>query len=204
MNDKKDILDIFIKRRSVRKYQDKKIDRDILATILKIGLMAPSAHDSRPWKFYVFENKAKQKLIDTLSFPFEQDLKKACFSEEIIKERLDKSKRIFESAPVLIICFAKAEVVKNPLAKNDEIEKLLCDQSVSMAIMQIVNVARSFGIDSCIFSAPLFCPKEILKLCELDEKKWTPRSLLTLGYSDENIFKNKKTIDYDNKVLFFN
>ena len=44
-------------RRSIRKYNDKKIDKEILEEILKAGMYAPSAYNEQPWQFIVIDNK---------------------------------------------------------------------------------------------------------------------------------------------------
>ena len=45
------------KRRSVRDFQDKQIDKDILKEIIQAGKYAPSAKNDQPWKFIVITNE---------------------------------------------------------------------------------------------------------------------------------------------------
>ena len=44
-------------RRSVRKYADKKIEKETMEEIIRVAQYAPSAHDRRPWEFVVIEDK---------------------------------------------------------------------------------------------------------------------------------------------------
>lgn len=46
-------------RRSIRKYADKKIDREMINHILECGLLSPSSKNSKPWEIYVTEDKVK-------------------------------------------------------------------------------------------------------------------------------------------------
>ena len=57
------LLDIAKKRYSVRKYEDKPVEKEKIMEILKAGMQAPSACNQQPWEFYVVTDKEKiQKL----------------------------------------------------------------------------------------------------------------------------------------------
>ena len=52
-------------RRSVRKFTDKKIPRDVLDACLDLALLAPSSCNLQPWEFHVVQAPdKKQKLIE--------------------------------------------------------------------------------------------------------------------------------------------
>ncbi len=59
-----DVLTVIHRRKSVRKYLDKPVEREQLITLLKAGMAAPSAADRRPWAFVVVTDKA---LLDSLA-----------------------------------------------------------------------------------------------------------------------------------------
>jgi nitroreductase len=50
------MLEIFYKRRSTRKFLDKKIEEDIVKKLLTAALLAPSSKGSRPWEFIVVDD----------------------------------------------------------------------------------------------------------------------------------------------------
>ncbi len=50
-------------RRSIRKYKDKEIPKEILETIIKTGMYAPSSRNKRPWFFILIKNKEILKKI---------------------------------------------------------------------------------------------------------------------------------------------
>jgi nitroreductase len=52
-----DFLDVFYKRRSVRKFTEEPVSRDDLITLLKAGMAGPSASNARPWEFVVITEK---------------------------------------------------------------------------------------------------------------------------------------------------
>jgi len=55
MNDS--ILDLFARRRSVRRFTDARVERSALETALKAAMAAPSASNRRPWEFLVVTDR---------------------------------------------------------------------------------------------------------------------------------------------------
>ena len=57
------LIDIIMSRRSVRKYKEKNIPKEILKKILTAGKYAPSAANKQPWHFIVItDQEIKEKL----------------------------------------------------------------------------------------------------------------------------------------------
>lgn len=55
--DSKDtIVNTILTRRSIRKYKDQDVPQEILDTVLKCGIFAPSAINSQPWEVRVIQN----------------------------------------------------------------------------------------------------------------------------------------------------
>ena len=54
-------------RISVRKYEDKPVEKEKIMEILKAGMQAPSACNQQPWEFYVVEDKEALKLLPLLA-----------------------------------------------------------------------------------------------------------------------------------------
>ena len=62
-----DILDVMKKRRSIRKYQDKQIDREDLEKIIEAGLYAPNAGGGQRAKIVAVHNKELAEKIGRLN-----------------------------------------------------------------------------------------------------------------------------------------
>jgi nitroreductase len=59
------LLDIIKKRRSIRKYLDKAVEREKINLCLEAARLAPSAINGQPWKFIVVdEPELKKKLCE--------------------------------------------------------------------------------------------------------------------------------------------
>jgi len=51
------VLEILKERRSIRKYQDKPVEKEKIDKLLQAALLSPSSVDSQPWRFIVIEEK---------------------------------------------------------------------------------------------------------------------------------------------------
>lgn len=57
------------KRRSIRRYLDKKVEKDMIITLLKAATAAPTAANCQPWEFIVVDEDEKlSELRDKLIF----------------------------------------------------------------------------------------------------------------------------------------
>ena len=63
-------------RVSIRKYEDKPVEKEKILQILKAGMQAPSACNQQPWEFYVVENREVLKQLGESS-PFSAPAGKA-------------------------------------------------------------------------------------------------------------------------------
>ena len=57
------ILDTIFTRRSIRKYQDKPVEKEKIEKLLQAAMAAPSAMNKKPWEFVVITNPETLKKI---------------------------------------------------------------------------------------------------------------------------------------------
>lgn len=63
-----DAIEAIYKRRSIRNFLDKSVEKDIIITLLKAATAAPTAANCQPWEFIVIDeveklSKVKDKLV---------------------------------------------------------------------------------------------------------------------------------------------
>lgn len=56
-------------RTSIRKFEDRPVEKKKILEILRAGMQAPSAGNQQPWEFYVVSDPQKIKALSTVS-PF--------------------------------------------------------------------------------------------------------------------------------------
>lgn len=64
------LYDLLKSRRSIRKFQNKEVEREKIETILKSALLSPSSRGRRPWNFIAVTNK---ELLEKISQCREQN-----------------------------------------------------------------------------------------------------------------------------------
>jgi Nitroreductase len=52
-----------ISRRSIRNYTGEKVEEEIITSIIRAGMYAPSANNRRPWHFVVIDDRSLMKRI---------------------------------------------------------------------------------------------------------------------------------------------
>ena len=151
-----DPLEIFYKRRSVRKFTDEEVSRDDLITLLKAGMSGPSAMNAQPWEFVVITD---QKTI----------------------ERLRHALPFAKMKPTAVICVLGSKRMQ----KNKGGEKFWV-QDCSAAAENILLAAVALGLGGVWIGVhPIYLfemqVKRILNL----PRGVTPLNLLFLGHPDE-------------------
>ena len=97
-------------RRSIRKYKDTPVPKELIEQVLKAGMAAPSSKNRQPWKFLVVSGQAKDDALRTM----EEGLKRERLDPLIPKSApfiggSEYTLKIMKEAPVVIF-------VVNPLA----------------------------------------------------------------------------------------
>ncbi len=61
-----ELLDVIHTRRSIRKYLDKPVPPEMIETILRAGMAAPSAGNQQPWHFIVVTDRNRREAIPAI------------------------------------------------------------------------------------------------------------------------------------------
>jgi nitroreductase len=151
-----ELIDVIKGRRSIRRYQKKKIPRDVLGEIVEAGIWAPSGSNVQAWKLIVVDN------------------------DEVIKSIKSLSPGMFDvPAAIVVVCrdLKRAHDMGGELG-----EDILSLMDISMASQNIMLRAYDLGVGSCaIRSFGMAALKRFLDLPDYI----SPELLITLGYPAE-------------------
>ncbi len=182
MEFKKQFYDLLTRRRSIRKYKNTPIDKEIIERILNGAMQAPSGKNRQNWRFIVLSGNKKNEYLLYSQMAWQK-------LSPILKTRLKPSlyeftERFFYTlgdAPVIIFCYSH----------NSPDEKHLTNVgSVYMAAENINLAAFAEGLGCCTMGAPLEIKTQVdqfLGVTEWPEYKKGELELLcaiTLGYPD--------------------
>lgn len=141
-------------RRSIREFEDKKIDPTILNEILHETCLAPSASNLQPWKFIIIQDQA---LIKKLSEESKKNLlhyiEKNPFSPVAEYERTLRNPKfnVFFNSPCLVLI----------VGKKESGGFLHCDCSLAAAYFMFAATSR--GLGTCWIGLGGFIKDQTLK-----------------------------------------
>lgn len=58
-----ELKEVLLKRRSIRKFTDQKVDDSLIDELMHAAMSGPSACNKQPWEFYIIKNEEKLKEI---------------------------------------------------------------------------------------------------------------------------------------------
>lgn len=181
------------KRKSIRKFKDKGVDKALLEKILEKAMHAPSGKNRQNWRFFVVQGEKRNAYL-------EYSKKTWLGIKDILKERLKPSlyeftERFFFTlgdAPVIVFCYSH----------NDENERYHTSiGSVYMAVQNLNLACVNEGLGCCTMGAPLEIKDEVdkfLGVTELEEFKKGELELLcavVLGHPDHDPPKARRQLE---------
>ena len=173
-------------RRSIRRYQDRPVDRAVLEDLLTCAAWAPSAHNRQPWRFCVVTGKErKERLSAAMGERWAADLRADGGDAGSIERRIAISHTRMTSAAALIaVSLSMEEMDAYADERRRAAERTMAVQSTALACQNLLLAAHAHGLGACWMCAPLFAPELVREMLGLPET-WQPQALITLGYAAE-------------------
>lgn len=165
------------KRKSVRSFSNKEIDRETILELLNAARIAPSAVNYQPWLFFVCSsNDIKDKIFE--SYP----------------------RKWFENAPLYIVaCVDKSESWKRAADNKDH-----GDIDVAIAVTHLILKATELGLGTCWVCN--FDANALIHALDLD-KTIEPVAIIPIGYPSDKVLeeaeqpKKRKSVEEFTKWL---
>jgi coenzyme F420-0:L-glutamate ligase/coenzyme F420-1:gamma-L-glutamate ligase len=189
------LSDIARSRRSIRRYQDKPVPRQVLNDLLEAARWAPSAHNRQPWRFAVVESEAtKRALAAAMGERLKEDLERDGAPRPAIDADVLRSYARITRAPALIVaCVTMRDMDVYSDSRRKKAEWTMAGQSVAMAVENLLLSAHALGLGACWMCAPLFVPDTVREVLKLDAD-WDPQALITIGYPAEATTKTRVSL----------
>src|SRR5438270_9391530 len=137
-------------RRSVRKFLDRPVPRELIEQILEAARWAPSPHGRQPWRFVILTRaEPKVQLAERMGEIWRENLAMDKQSEEIVNIRLEKSRQRILKAPAIILpCLYLEDLDSYPDEKRQASETTMAIQSLGAAIQNMLLMAYDQGLDT--------------------------------------------------------
>ena len=171
-----DLYKVIKERRSIRKFKNIPVARDLLEKIFDIALWAPSGMNRQNWKFFVLAGERKEALVSIAAGSF-------AYLEPQLQERFADKPRIVEATRRFFERLGGAPVVVCAYFEPANMEDVTSFQNVAAAIQNLLLVTHAEGLGSCWMTGPVTVGEEISRFLEV--KDMTLVAVIPIGYPDE-------------------
>lgn len=153
-----DLLEAIKNRRSIRKFEDKDVEREKIGILLNACKWSPSAGNRQPWEVIVVRNEGKK--------------------EELADAALNQ-KWITRAPVILVMCINKSLAKATYGQRGVELYGI---QSTAAAVQNILLTAHSLGLGGCWVGA--FDEEDVSFALECPEKI-RPVAIIPIGHPKE-------------------
>ncbi len=190
------ILDLVYSRRSIRRYQQVPVPREVIAELLEAARWAPSAHNRQPWRFAVIEEvETKRALAKAMGERLRADLEQDGARPDVIGAEVSRSyARIVDAPAAIVACVTMRDMDEYTDTRRKKAEWTMAVQSVAMAVQNLLLAAHAYGLGACWMCAPLFVTDTVREVLGL-EPDWEPQALITIGYPAETKTKTRAPLE---------
>ncbi len=178
-----DFQELIKHRQSVRKYQDKPVEREKIKKIIEAIHLSPSACNSQPWKIIIVDDQ-----------DLKNEVAKATFSKTI-----SFNKFAVEAPVIAVLVIEKAKLIAQigGSIKNMEYPKI----DIGIAASHFCLQAAELGLGTCMIG--WFDEKKIQQLLKIPEKRKVGL-VITLGYPPEDYKLRQKIRKSFEEICGFN
>jgi len=169
-------------RRSVRKYQNKPVEREKIIQCIEAARLAPSAENVQPWRFIIIDDPH-----------FKKNFSKQAFTG------IYSYTQFAAKAPVIIVILAKLDILANRIGKQIQgIHFYLLD--IGIAGEHLVLQAHELGLGTCWIG--WFNIRRVRKFLKIP-RNHKIISLISMGYPERLTAKEKKRYLFED-IAWFN
>ena len=173
------------RRRSVRDFSDRSVDREIIENAVRAAGSAPSGANKQPWHFAIVESHETKALIRKAAEAEEQEFYNGRAPEAWLEDlkvfETDEHKPFLEMAPYLIAVFLERNTVDDEGVKH---KNYYMPESVGIATGILITALHVSGLATLTHTpSPMKFLNQILERPS-NEK---PFMLIVVGYPIEGV-----------------
>ncbi|NLS75939.1 MAG: nitroreductase [Chloroflexi bacterium] len=171
-------LEVIAQRRSIRRFRDTPVPRELIEQVLLAGTQAPSAKNRQPWRFFVVQGDKRAEMVAAMRQGIEK-LK----GYGVHPGSSENTARIMARAPVTILVYNPDREWKAPAEPIDMIMETMDTQSIGAAIQNMCLAAVELGLGTLWIGDTTYALEE-LNAWLGDGSQMV--AALSLGYPDES------------------
>ncbi|HBF87035.1 MAG TPA: NAD(P)H nitroreductase [Bacteroidales bacterium] len=158
-------------RQSVRNYSSTQVEREKIMKCIEAARIAPSASNSQPWKFIVVDEPELKNKV----------------ARETFSSLVSFNKFVLQAPVIIAITVEKVQAITQIGGRIKNREYALYD--IGIAAEHFCLQAAELDLGTCMLG--WFNEKPIKKLLNIPDKR-SVALLITLGYAENNVIREKK------------
>lgn len=183
---------MFEERRSIRKYQNRMVERGDIEKLIEAARLAPSAKNRQPWKYIVYTGTEKETLLNAM----EQGLNREAAEHNLLPKSAFglpdafHTLQVMRQAPVVIIVMNTNGQSPYEEIDTDRRFSEICDSlSIGASIENMLLKATQLGLGTLWIANTCFAYHDMMQVIQ------SPGQLIgavALGYPDEQPSKRPR------------
>lgn len=203
-----ELKEVIENRRSIRVFNDEKINKSDITEIVRLANLAPSINNSHPWQYIAISKKdILEKMADLVIKQLHQiGVKSENKNTEKAIQKIEWYSTFFKDAPMVVaVCLKPYSSVLEFVAESEHSEinkqRHYPDiQSLGASIQNFLLAATDMGYATCWLSAPSIASDSIQKILPVNNGHEI-YAFIAIGKSDVQP-KEKDNVDIDEVLVF--
>ncbi|MBQ3515553.1 MAG: nitroreductase family protein [Lachnospiraceae bacterium] len=172
-------------RRSIRKYLDKDVSKEMIEQMIDAGRMSPSAKNRQPWKYIVLGGKSKMEFLECMWKGILREENECAFLPNSKNGIADAKNtwKIMEQAPVLIVILnTNGSTPFVDLDVDNRITEICDTLSIGASIENMLLKATEIGLGTLWIANTCYAYKELTEYLNTTKQLV---GAIAVGYADE-------------------
>ncbi len=166
-------------RRSIRKFHDTPVARELIEQVLQAACLAPSGKNRQPWHFTVLQGAKKDTLVDAIEAAAAQNMTEL----ELQASGALRTTKVMREAPVCIYVHNPQFALQGEHSKADNYRMRVDTQSVGAAIQNMLLRAEELGLGTLWICNVFYAEREIAAFLGRTDMLI---AAVAIGYADES------------------
>lgn len=185
LSNSQDVYENLSRRRSVRDFSDRSVEREVIENAVRAAGSAPSGANKQPWHFVVVESQEVKALIRKAAEAEEQEFYNGrapqAWLDDLKVFETDEHKPFLETAPYLIAVFLQRNSIDEEGVKH---KNYYMPESVGIATGMLITALHMSGLATLTHTpSPMKFLNEILQR----PKNEKPYMLIVAGYPQDGV-----------------
>ena len=181
-----ELNDVMMQRRSIRRYSDKPITKDVIEQILYAGSQAPSSKNRQPWRYVVVMGQAKEGMLKAMDEGLSREQRGMSLlpnSQQYMSGAYNTRSIMAQAPATIFVLNTLGSCNAFATTEEDRFYEWANIQSIGASIQNMILTATDLGLGSLWNCDIFFAHQEMQSWLDTNEQVI---ACFSIGYQEEN------------------